>query len=114
MLKQSLLTAAFLTATALQGAAQERLLERPQVDLCGWYAALAFNQPRDHYSNDLTRMCLEGQKQAELRELRRIAIEMQMQRFRDARDRRGFGNDVTLSRTGIYLIAHRLGIFSAG
>lgn len=84
------------------------------IDLCAWYAALDFNQPQDHYSKALTRMCREGRKQDELRELRRIAIDIQMQRFQTARQRSGFGSDLSLSRTGIYLIAHRLGIFSAG
>ena len=89
--------------------------DTPPVDLCGWFAALDFNQPQTHYSKELTRMCRQGHMQSELAELRRITIEIQMQRFIASREKRQLiGNDVSVSRTGFYLIAQRLGIFRTG
>lgn len=85
------------------------------INLCDWFAALDFNQPQAHYSKELTLMCRLGEMQAELAELRRITIEIQMQRFIENRaNRQLIGRDVSVSRTGFYLIAQQLGIFSAG
>jgi hypothetical protein len=108
----SLVSAAII---ALAGMVTQVQADEPAgVDLCRWYAALDFNQPVDHYSKELTRICQQGEKQDELRELRRIAIEIQRERFLASQQNRTFGSDTTLSRTGLYLIAYELGIFRTG
>lgn len=104
-----------LCAAALSLGSPAEAQVRTTVNLCDWFAALDFNQPQAHYSKELTHMCRQGEMQAELAELRRITIEIQLRRFIESRaNRQLIGQDVSVSRAGFYLIAQQLGIFRTG